>query len=328
MMSSGRKGLAGAAASSSGGSKRTRTKLDLSGGRYGFGRDDDELDDEDEDSEVEGESSEEEESEEEETVDAKRLRLAKDYLDKIEAQDSSSSDSDGSSAATDSDTDDKVGKRILKERLKKTGLLQTCIAESVSRGIRDMKATIEASDSAEKLAKSWLDKKYVTYHRGHDLTPTCVALSREGQHAFSGSKDGSLIMWDVEQGRKMTTMLSSKRADNQSMSARNDRELLALAASDDGRYLATAGRDKCVRVFDIRTLGNTDTASPVTILEGHKKAVTSLAFRSRTMDLYSGSEDRCIRRYDLGAMTYVETLYGHQSAVVGMDCANKNRPGM
>ena len=44
------------------------------------------------------------------------------------------------------------------------------------------------------------------------------------------------------------------------------------------------------------------------------------------MDLYSGSEDRCIRRYDLNAMTYVETLYGHQSPIVGMDCANKNRP--
>mmetsp|Transcript_35974 Transcript_35974/g.85748 ORF Transcript_35974/g.85748 Transcript_35974/m.85748 type:complete len:491 (-) Transcript_35974:22-1494(-) len=315
IMMSGRKGVTGA---SSGGSKRTRAKLDL-----GYGDDDDELDDEDEDSEDEGESS-EEESEEEETVDAKRLRLAKDYLGKIEAQDSS--DSDGSSAATDSDTDDKVGKRILKERLKSTGLLQTCIAESVSRGIQEMKATIEASDSAEELAKSWIDKKYVTYHRGHDLTPTCVALSREGHHAFSGSKDGSLIMWDVEEGRKMTTILSSKRADNQSQYARNERELLALAASDDGRYLATAGRDKCVRVFDIRTLGNTDTASPVTIFEGHKKAVTALAFRSRTMDLYSGSEDRCIRRYDLGAMTYVETLYGHQSAVVGMDCANKNRP--
>ena len=324
MMTLGRKGLTGA---SSGVSKRTRAKLDLSGGRYGYGRDDDELDDEDEDSEVEGESS-EEESEEEETVDAKRLRLAKDYLGKIEARDSSS-DSDGSSAATDSDgTDDKVGKRILKERLKRTGLLQTCIAESVSRSIQDMKATIEASDSAEKLAKSWLDKKYVTYHRGHDLTPTCVALSREGHRAFSGSKDGSLIMWDVEEGRKMTTILSSKRADKESKYARNERELLALAASDDGRYLATAGRDKCVRVFDIRTLGNTDTASPVSIFEGHKKAVTALAFRSRTMDLYSGSEDRCIRRYDLGAMTYVETLYGHQSAVVGMDCASKNRPGM
>lgn len=348
-----------AASAGGAGKKRSRPKLavDLSGhgGRYedvaGGGSDDvtptlnDEELDSDEDDLGDDDrmgASEDEESEEEETVDAKRLRLAKDYLKKMEEV-QSSSDEDGESGSDDdeSDGEDKVGKRIAKDRLKKSGLLQTHLADSILEGIQTMRGKIaskigideaskawmggEAGDgaSAETYAKSWLDAKYVTYHRGHDLTPTSVALSQDGHTAFSGAKDGSLMRWNVEEGRKLSCVLPAVK--HQHDNNRNQREILAIATSDDDRYLAVGGRDNCVRIFDIRTLGKS-TSSPITTLEGHKKAVTSLSFRSRTLDLYSGSDDRCIRRYDLNAMTYVETLYGHQSPVVGMDCANKNRP--
>jgi len=99
-----------------------------------------------------------------------------------------------------------------------------------------------------------------------------------------------------------------------------------MTTSHDDRYLAVGGRDNCVRIFDIRTLPSGAATQPIAIMEGHKKAVTCLSFRHRTLDLYSGSDDRCIRRYDLHSMTYVETLYGHQSPVTSIHCANKNRP--
>lgn len=288
------------------------------------------------------------ESEEEETADAKRLRLAREYLNKLEAAESSSDDEESESDDDDGGGDeDKVGRRMARERLKHSGLLQSRIADSVLGGVQTMRGKVaakigieaasrawmggeaeESGASAEKYAKSWIDAKYVTYHRGHDLTPTCVALSHDGHAAFSGAKDGSLIMWNVEEGRKTSTVLPIVKHFGDGMTAenRNRKEILALAASDDGRYLAAAGRDNCVRVFDIRTLGKTSAPSPVASFEGHKQAVTVLAFRPRALDLYSGSDDRCIRRHDLDSMTYVETLYGHQSPVSGMDCSNKNRP--
>eukprot|EP00581_Thalassiosira_minuscula_P030994 CAMPEP_0183760460 /NCGR_PEP_ID=MMETSP0739-20130205/7786_1 /TAXON_ID=385413 /ORGANISM="Thalassiosira miniscula, Strain CCMP1093" /LENGTH=556 /DNA_ID=CAMNT_0025998449 /DNA_START=27 /DNA_END=1697 /DNA_ORIENTATION=- len=371
------RGNPAALAGRSGGSKkRPRSKLtvDLSGGHGGKYEDaidddditptlhDEELDSGDDDGDLSNDGmmdgaseDEEEDSEEEETVDQKKLRLARDYLSKMEAQ-QSSEDEDESDSDGGDDTDayrggsamDKIGKRIAKERLRKSGLLQSHIADSILEGIQTMRGKIASKigidaasqawmggsaaegASTESYAKSWLDAKYVTYHRGHDLTPTSVALSHDGSTAFSGAKDGSLVMWNVEEGRKVSCILPAVKhfgGDESSNNSRNQREILAIATSDDDRYMAVGGRDNCVRIFDIRTLGKGTTASsPISTFEGHKKAVTSLAFRSRTLDLYSGSEDRCIRRYDLDAMTYVETLYGHQSPVLGINCANKNRP--
>mmetsp|Transcript_3958 Transcript_3958/g.6046 ORF Transcript_3958/g.6046 Transcript_3958/m.6046 type:complete len:315 (+) Transcript_3958:260-1204(+) len=102
-----------------------------------------------------------------------------------------------------------------------------------------------------------------------------------------------------------------------------------MAVSDDGRYLATGGRDNLVHVFDIRASrsGTTTTSPPVVAqFKGHKSPVTSLTFRTQSLQLFSGSQDRCIRHYNLDEMAYVETLYGHQSAVMGMDCYRKERP--
>ncbi|KAL7541077.1 hypothetical protein ACHAWF_006857 [Thalassiosira exigua] len=285
-----------------------------------------------------GEGSEEEE--EEETADAKRLRLAREYLRRMEAAESSSSEDDEDEGESDDEGDgenagdraDKVGKRIARERLRKAGLLESHLADAIAEGVATMRANVartigEEEASAERRAKAWLDAKYVTYHRGHDLSPTCVALSRDGNSAYSGAKDGSLFAWDVVGARKKSCVLPVVK-EWDGAGDRNRRGILAVAASDDDRYLAVGGRDNCVRIFDVRTLGKSGASAsiPVATMEGHKKAVTALCFRPRTLDLYSGSEDRCIRRYDLDAMTYVETLYGHQSPVVAMDCPPKNRP--
>ncbi|KAL3784595.1 hypothetical protein HJC23_007051 [Cyclotella cryptica] len=343
--------------------KRTRPKfnVDLSGhgGKYEdmddvtptLNDEDIESDDDDEGGlhdrrEDASDDDEEDEEEEQETVEAKRLRMAREYLSKVQAEESEEEESDEEEDEESEDdgtggrTVDKVGKRIARDRLRKSGLLQSRFADSILAGVQTMRGTVEKtitmgeeSASDETYAKAWLDAKYITYHRGHDLTPTCVALSQDGNMAFSGAKDGSVIRWDVQAGTKVSYVLPTVKnheinSEECNFKHRNEREILSVAISHDDRYLAVGGRDNCVKIFDVRTLGKTTSAGtkPITKFEGHKKAVTSLCFRNRTLDLYSGSEDRCIRRYDLNAMTYVETLYGHQSPITSIDCANKNRP--
>jgi ribosomal RNA-processing protein 9 len=166
--------------------------------------------------------------------------------------------------------------------------LQSKIADGIMSGIEFMKANIEnklgctVDDlSPETYAKAWLETNYVTYHRGHDLTPTCVALSQDGSMAFSGAKDGSVIQWDVEAGQKISYVLppiknSDVHSEESTLKNRNEREVLAVASSYDDRYLAVGGRDNCVRIFDIRTLGKSG-SKHITKMEGHKKAVTSLS---------------------------------------------------
>ena len=44
-----------------------------------------------------------------------------------------------------------------------------------------------------------------------------------------------------------------------------------------------------------------------------------MAFRKGTQQLYTASYDRTIKLFDLGVMGYVETLYGHQDCILGLD---------
>lgn len=39
--------------------------------------------------------------------------------------------------------------------------------------------------------------------RGHTLTPTCVALSPDDAAIYTGSKDNSIVRWDVNTGKRV-----------------------------------------------------------------------------------------------------------------------------
>ena len=52
---------------------------------------------------------------------------------------------------------------------------------------------------------------------------------------------------------------------------------------------------------------------------GHKDAVTGLAFREGTQELFSASLDRTVKIWSLAERAYVETLYGHQAGVLAVD---------
>jgi ribosomal RNA-processing protein 9 len=48
---------------------------------------------------------------------------------------------------------------------------------------------------------------------------------------------------------------------------------------------------------------------------GHRGAIRGLTFRKKKHTLYSCSADRSVRVWDLDAMGFVESLFGHQDAV-------------
>ena len=56
-------------------------------------------------------------------------------------------------------------------------------------------------------------------------------------------------------------------------------EILALAANSEGTLLASGGRDKILRVWDIRS------NKLVESFKGHRDAISSLAFRRNTNDV-------------------------------------------
>ncbi len=131
-------------------------------------------------------------------------------------------------------------------------------------------------------------------------------MTSDSRSVFSCSKDGALIKWDLESGSK-TYIKKSRSKDASRQLSGYLSELLCVALSSDDRYVASGGRDNCVRVFDARSK-----FAEINSFTGHRGAVTSLAFRNQSYSLFSGSQDRCIKHWNLSEMGYVETLFGHQ----------------
>ena len=84
--------------------------------------------------------------------------------------------------------------------------------------------------------------------------------------------------------------------------------ILCVAASDTGKFVATGGADKRLIIW------SADDLKPLRVFTQHRDAVTSLAFRRGTNQLYSSSRDRTIKIWD--ELSYLETLFGHQDEIL------------
>lgn len=139
--------------------------------------------------------------------------------------------------------------------------------------------------------------------RGHRLPVTAVVLSPDDATLWSVSKDGGIQRVDVETGARSQLLRTSDESAGAAAGAGTTADwvrsgprrcstsaLLAAAVSSDGRYLATGGGDRRVHIWDARS------SSHVRSFPGHKDAVTGLAFREGTQQLYSSSLDRCVGR--------------------------------
>lgn len=294
--------------------KRPRATLDLAAVDETIDSDD-EGEDDYEGKQRNDEPSLTEDEEETEDIEAKRVRMARTFLDNIDKAAPSSSEDEGGS--DDESQNERVSRKLQHLRQKQMGTLERNFAHLVTQSVQE---TIKESDSMNDLVSSGT----IQLLRGHDLTPTCVALQEDGTKAASGSKDHSVAWWDIETGKKSWICKQWKRTDKSK--DRTEGQVLSLACSDDGRYLAVGARDATVRIFDIRSRTGVHDPNLVKTFEGHKSAVTSVAFRKNSLQMFSASTDRCIRHYNLEEMLYLETFYGHQFGVTDIACYTSERP--
>lgn len=233
------------------------------------------------------------EDELEESAEQKRVRLAREYLRSVQAQGGDESESEEEDERYQLTSD-----RLSRERLDAQGKLFRNVAGAVEA--EAMQTTMRALG-------------------GHKGAVTGVALSADSSTVFSCSKDNSLISWDAETGAKTFLKPMWTQGGDGALKS-HDGELLAVACTSDPRFVACAGRDSMVRVFDVRS------GTQIKALAGHRGAVTCLAFQKNTNTLFSGSEDRCVKQWDLNEMGYLETLFGHQESVNALDCWSREQP--
>ncbi|KAL3426842.1 WD domain-containing protein [Phlyctema vagabunda] len=243
------------------------------------------------------------ESGEEETAAERRLRLAERYLENIREE---VVDPEGFDA-------EDIDRDLIAERLKED------VAESKGRIYRKL---------AGELA--FTEARHSSFRNN---TETVTAIATCAPWAYTVSKDMALTKWKIQdlpseqyktkKKKKSWKPPPPKRVPEQVAYVRGDRRkakdnayqghvdaILCVAASQDGKYVVTGGRDRRIIVWDASTL------KPVRVFSQHRDAVTGLAFRRGTNQMYSASKDRTIKVWSLDELAYVETLFGHQDEVV------------
>ncbi|TVY84783.1 putative WD repeat-containing protein [Lachnellula suecica] len=269
-------------------------------------------DDSDDDVREVQEESENSSDGEEETAAERRLRLAERYLSNIRTE----VDDHGFDA-------EEIDRDLIAERL------QEDVAESKGRMYRTLAGELQF----EQASYSWFKSN----------TASITSIATCTPYAYTVSKDLWLVKWRIQElpkdqwkpkkGKKQKKpppppkrkpdMIQSVRGDmrrekDSSYKGHTD-AILTVAASEDGNFVVTGGKDRKIIVWDAQSL------TPLRTFSQHRDAVTGLAFRRGTNQLYSSSKDRTVKVWSLNELAYVETLFGHQDEVVDIAALAQER---
>ena len=153
---------------------------------------------------------------------------------------------------------------------------------------------------------------------------------------------------DVESGKRVVTR-GGRAKKGMAEKDGHTGHILSVSVASDGNLVATAGRDKNIRIWDVRT------RECVKVFTGHRDIVTvgasclllasvqressidvstcfimhvvrvqGVAFRPDSNQLYSCSHDRTVKIWGTDVMAYVETLYGHTGEINTIDTMSVN----
>jgi ribosomal RNA-processing protein 9 len=129
-------------------------------------------------------------------------------------------------------------------------------------------------------------------------------MSFDEKYAVTGSKDGHVLCWDCETGKK--TFLGDKTLGDNHFC-----DVYAVLAYNDNIVLS-GRKDSTITLDDIRM------KSSATKFEGHLDSVTGLAKKDE--NILSISLDRTVKVWDLRSVGCVDTMFGHQGGVSSIDC--------
>ncbi|KAI5862834.1 WD40 repeat-like protein [Durotheca rogersii] len=247
-----------------------------------------------------------------ETAAEKRLRLAERYLENVRQE----VDDTGFDA-------EEIDRDIIAERL------QEDVAEAKGKVYRTIASELAVGQASH------------TLFRCNTHSTTSVATC--APYVYTVSKDRYLVKWKLQElpanqyprttkkkpkkppapPRRRPTKVAAVKGYQSKAKEDNYQghlaDILCVAASQDGKFVVTGGADKRLIVYDAKSL------KPLRVFTHHRDAVTGLAFRRGTNQLYSASKDRTVKIWSLDELAYVETLFGHQDEVVDIDALAQER---
>jgi WD40 repeat protein len=142
-----------------------------------------------------------------------------------------------------------------------------------------------------------------------------LAVSRDGKLLAAGGgtsiliRPGEVRFWDYLSGKERAVLAEAHQS-----------TVWAVDFSPDGRLLASAGKDKLVKVWDLSGADGSSEAKPreAMALQGHTSWVTDVSFSPDGALLASGSEDGTVRLWELATAKEKAVLSGHGATVRGV----------
>lgn len=147
---------------------------------------------------------------------------------------------------------------------------------------------------------------------------------------YTCSKEGIVQQWII----KSNSIEKSKRFQ---LPNKLKIPLYALASSPNNEYIVAGGKNGILYIWNIQD------GKLVKSLKHHKSRITGLSFRrpmpqsfnvfinqssinnSDPMTLYSCSDDRSVKIWDIDQLAYVDTLFGHEDGIINIDSLSKER---
>lgn len=172
-------------------------------------------------------------------------------------------------------------------------------------------------------------------------TQSTTSIAVHAPFVYTVSKDKALIKWELaspenhtpssenskrpprpqrKKPKKVKYVRGVQKVEETGEEHGHTKNILSLAVSPSGKFLATGGEDNKLIIWDAATL------TPLKTFTQHRDTVSGLAFArhistmSSGEQLFSGSYDRTIKVWSVSSAghAYVETLFGHQDNVASV----------
>ena len=157
---------------------------------------------------------------------------------------------------------------------------------------------------------------------GHNARINLAAFTADGQRVATAGWDQTVRLWNVADPPNGTDGASpalgpdgiplSNATDMPELPPavlRHEELIQALAFSPDGAWLATAGANGMLKLWDARS------GTLKARLVGHYGSVFGLDFASDSKHFVSAGSDRTVRMWNVGVERAVAVLYGHSSHI-------------
>ena len=99
----------------------------------------------------------------------------------------------------------------------------------------------------------------------------------------------------------------------------HSKSILSIDISNDGQFLASAGKDQIIKVWHVKT------KELYHNFVGHKKPITCVLFQFDTFELCSGSADGQMIFWNVEQKGKIQTVFGHKYQVMSMSNLNKKQ---